>query len=298
MQMLKVTTGLPKIQNNIFRSIIKARELEDMELIDIIEECLIQKRKFIFHLPPPKTSVISLMSGGLDTTIVTAILMQEFNLKVFPIYFNRSINNSSKAFQSLKFFTRFYLEKYPKLFTKPIHLPLVFPAKKLSEILLLTHASRMGIIGNTKQERGLPFQPSLYAYYSLQYSQYLQELTNLRIRSIFGAWLPNNGNSFAYETYTALRAVMLELCIMTKDFSWQFTSLPMEKELGFFFDKDVLIKWGHENDIPLENTWSCCYAKKYHCGECGNCIERRDGFLNARVKDKTRYLSNVPLSLK
>ncbi len=265
------------------------RELEDLDLLKNTEEMLFKKRGYTFKMPPPKTPVISLMSGGLDTTIVTAILLEEFKLTVYPVYFDRYIENSKRAKKSVDFFSDYFKQKYSRLFKPLQKLDLKFPPPQIEEIIFLTDAGNSKVKKHSNQRRGIPFQPSLYIYNSLIYAYYLSETQNVQIKTIFGSWLKSNGLWHAYETLTALRLLMLEICIMTKNFEWQFSALPIEKELGLFYDKDFLIRWGYQHKLPLEKTWTCFHGKPVQCGQCSTCLDRRHSFLTAKIIDKTRY---------
>ena len=39
------------------------------------------------------------------------------------------------------------------------------------------------------------------------------------------------------------------------------------------------------------NTWSCYDNKKFHCGTCESCNNRKAAFIQAKLYDKTKYLS-------
>lgn len=41
--------------------------------------------------------------------------------------------------------------------------------------------------------------------------------------------------------------------------------------------------------VPYEDTWTCYEGGAIHCGVCGSCQERRDGFLKAGIPDPTVY---------
>lgn len=45
----------------------------------------------------------------------------------------------------------------------------------------------------------------------------------------------------------------------------------------------------------LGRTWSCYKGGALHCGACGTCVERREAFAKAGLKDPTVYASNAPL---
>ena len=55
--------------------------------------------------------------------------------------------------------------------------------------------------------------------------------------------------------------------------------------------KSDLLKIGFKNmGDPIFNTWSCYSNKKYHCGICESCNNRKRGFEKAGIVDKTKYL--------
>lgn len=53
--------------------------------------------------------------------------------------------------------------------------------------------------------------------------------------------------------------------------------------------KAQIAKLGDELGVPFELTWSCYKGKHRHCGTCGTCVERREAFELAGVKDPTEY---------
>jgi 7-cyano-7-deazaguanine synthase len=50
--------------------------------------------------------------------------------------------------------------------------------------------------------------------------------------------------------------------------------------------------------VDLGRTWSCYKGGDIHCGKCGTCVERREAFAEAGLKDPTRYAATDPLPLK
>ncbi len=60
------------------------------------------------------------------------------------------------------------------------------------------------------------------------------------------------------------------------------------------FTKADLVKRGNELKVPFHKTWSCYEGKEIHCGQCGTCIERREAFHLAGIKDATPYLETAP----
>ncbi|MGB0409917.1 MAG: 7-cyano-7-deazaguanine synthase QueC [Opitutales bacterium] len=60
------------------------------------------------------------------------------------------------------------------------------------------------------------------------------------------------------------------------------------------WSKADIAQRGAELGVPFELTWSCYKGGALHCGRCGTCIERREAFDLAGVKDPTRYAANAP----
>lgn len=56
--------------------------------------------------------------------------------------------------------------------------------------------------------------------------------------------------------------------------------------------KSTLVKAGYEKfGDKIFQTWSCYANSKYHCGKCESCNNRKAAFVEAKIKDKTKYLA-------
>lgn len=56
--------------------------------------------------------------------------------------------------------------------------------------------------------------------------------------------------------------------------------------------KADVIRLGRDLGVPLELTLSCMNPQDgRHCGRCSKCRERRDGFRDAAVEDRTAYVT-------
>lgn len=56
--------------------------------------------------------------------------------------------------------------------------------------------------------------------------------------------------------------------------------------------KSDMIKNGYKVlGNSIFKTWSCYANKKFHCGECESCDNRKVAFTAAKIKDETKYLN-------
>ena len=53
--------------------------------------------------------------------------------------------------------------------------------------------------------------------------------------------------------------------------------------------KADIARKGKELGIDYSETWSCYKGGEHHCGKCGTCVERREAFALAGIKDTTIY---------
>jgi 7-cyano-7-deazaguanine synthase len=56
--------------------------------------------------------------------------------------------------------------------------------------------------------------------------------------------------------------------------------------------KSTLIKSGYESfGDKIFQTWSCYANSSHHCGKCESCNNRKAAFIQAKIKDRTKYLA-------
>ncbi len=299
---------IPKISRSEYMKRLRKRPFENMKTIQAVESLLINKRGYIFKMPPPGTPIILLVSGGLDSTSLWGLLLEKYGLHVYPLFLYRDNHRSKKEHTAAKFFSIYFHKRYPtlseKVYTFSTRLSPPEIMRALKNPLRYYHPQRLLDQINTKNgslannmpnchpQRVLPY---LHVFYCLVYSQYLLEHFNIRAKTIFTAILVGDGLFVPGQTFTSLQTALLSICSVTAEYDWQYCSLPLERELGYWMEKKDLIIIGHALGIPLEKTWSCYKAGRYQCGnECLTCHSRRLEFRRAHIKDKTQYAFNQP----
>lgn len=277
---------------------------ENLTILSQLDKVFIQNRHYVFKMPKPKQPVIAFMSGGLDTTVVIELLMAKFRVTVYPLYINRRTFNSKPTWLAVQKLSDYFHNKYPTLFHSPMKVDCEIPPKELRYKTRLKHGrlvfseSHFGTGNNLGWERridqqghlqGVPMQPTIYSAIGMHYSKYIYEKFGYEVKTSIGSCLPSNSDYYQYETLTAHRAVMFNLCLQYNDFSWQYTSLPMETELGYYFDKDKIVRLGAKYHVPMEDTFTCWKNQAIQCGVCPLCLLRKDAFAHAKIIDKTKY---------
>lgn len=58
-----------------------------------------------------------------------------------------------------------------------------------------------------------------------------------------------------------------------------------------FSKSDLLAKGYKILGESIFKTWSCYLNRKFHCGRCESCNNRKAAFIRAKIRDKTRYMS-------
>lgn len=54
-------------------------------------------------------------------------------------------------------------------------------------------------------------------------------------------------------------------------------------------NKDEIVKLGNKINAPMNLSYSCYMGENEHCGVCESCMRRKRAFKDANVEDKTRY---------
>lgn len=69
--------------------------------------------------------------------------------------------------------------------------------------------------------------------------------------------------------------------------------MVIEDPLGNLM-KHQIVRYGLEIEAPMHLAWSCYYGGARHCGECGPCKMRRTAFKMNQAEDSVSYASTPP----
>lgn len=276
-----------------FRRLLANNKLEDISMIDGIGRLIMAKRDFVFRMPRPGETAVLMLSGGIDSIVSWAMLLEEFRLRVYPVFLLRGLPVQKKELQAIHYFSRVYAERYKENFIAPhmvnILMPeLTEPFKNLVGYLHPDVAAK-----HVTPDGGLSPVFSLghfvtFPYLGFIYARQLNARKNINIKTIFCGTTYSDHSS--YRTVTSARSVMLSLMLLSGEKEWQYSSIACEPELGRLLAKKDLIRWAASHGVPLWAAWSCAQDERYQCGVCLACRIRRDQFKRAHVMDSTKYM--------
>ena len=247
-----------------------------MKPLEIYNNLLLEKRDWVSKLPESQKCVM-LVSGGYDSIMTSARLIKDYKMELYPIYIDRGSRNRKGELASIKFFEKYFRKTFGENSFHPTFIPSIsVPPKEIKDQLQ-----------EYAKTHRYPMRDFIMQMFAVQYAASLGD----DVRTICNGVIETD----SIASVTINRINTLAICEMTKEPEWNILSLNIDPEITPKpFSKDDEIKWAHENDIPDEMTMTCWTPIKsngtlYHCGKCYACAERKKGFHDAGIEDKTKY---------
>lgn len=244
-----------------------------MSEIEIFERILLHKRGWISKWP---RRAVFLYSGGMDSTITIARLLEEKGIEIFPLFVNRGQSNLKHEKQAAKFFEKYFKAHYRELFHNLIEISVNIPPSEIKDQLR-----------EYSTEFGYPLRNNILQMIGVQCAISLSQKSK-NINSVFCAQLDDD--PFPHSKLISLRATTVDVCQGLNDWNWQITSPNIDTTLSKIkTSKEKMIRWAYAHNLPIEKTRSCYSSQESHCGVCLACKRRREAFADANVPDDTKY---------
>ncbi len=223
-----------------------------------------------------KKKAISVLSGGLDSTVATSLLAKDYKVHAITFdYGQRSVRmeiNSSRAICD-----ELGLEH------TVIDLPWL---SKLGESALTSdedvpkldveQLDDKGFCDETARKVWVPGRNVVFTSIALSFAE-----AEGAEKIIVGwdleeaATFPDNSKEFLDAFNQVLEIGSLE-------------NVQIEAPL-IQMDKKEIVKRGDEIGAPMNISYSCYIGKQEHCGVCESCMRRKRAFKLSGVEDKTEY---------
>lgn len=277
-----------KLINNKGKVKLENKTSEDYELLSNLDDIFLKKRGYIAKMPSKGDSVVACLSSGQDSVSNIGILLQEFQLNVYPFFIDRGQSNYRYEKASTEYFNNFYKKKHPDLYHDYLEIKVMTPAAEYKDLLRKAKKTVTSI--PLRNNISYPARNPIIFLTGMEYG-YSLLAKGIKIHTIFAAHVSSDGSYHCSQTWT--RLTNLQMCQILNDWSWQFISIPIETAFGNYYDKDVFIKWSYENDIPLYKARTCVKDFEFQCGDCPPCWDRRRFYKELGIKDPTKYLFDM-----
>ena len=247
-----------------------------------IEEILIKERGYIVQINK-NDSVVLLVSGGLDSIITMAYIVEKFDVNVYPLFIKRGARAEKKELESAQYYVEFYQERYgSKIKNLFILNDEDIPAKQLKRDF---PQERIKAIGH-------PLRNSTLQNYAVMYATYVNAKYNENVRTVLTGSVGDD-TTCPELSILSLRSQTLNVCINLGDWNWQITSPLIDLELTpkTIFKRDLIL-WAREKGISLSKTRTCVSDSEISDGTCNECRRRLKVFRELGLKDEIEYLSD------
>jgi len=264
----------------------------------------LRNRKEIFKLPNKDSSVILLVSGGLDSILLWAYLILKYKLHVYPLYIasNLQSKQSIAQLESLFFYSDIYNKKYPKYHHDPYivqHNWLFSFSNFKKRDKYSTHDLPL-LVNNISHDdyynsyalgvSGTPSRWFVYSYYGYEYALKLRYLSHITVNDIIFGVLAEDQEFLSESSLATLKSINLSLCLTLQDFKWRVYGAN-DKSIDFYLSKKDLLLFARSASINAKYTRSCGNNTSIHCGECPSCYARIKAYQTLKIPDPTIYLN-------
>lgn len=211
--------------------------------------------------------VVVVWSGGLDSTGLIFLLLEKYHCKVHPLFVRRDQSNSKYENQSVNHYTKFFSNKYNRLFFQPIKISVKIPAKEF---------------------RGF----SKEAQYAIRNSDIINQGVRLAIQLginivLIATFKPEDQYNDGSIDFLKCKTNEVRIGTNKKDFLVvsPFFYRPFPNK------KSQLVKICHKLGLDLSKTRSCYKDSPEHCGmqNCSACGGRKTAYREAKIVDETAY---------
>lgn len=228
-------------------------------------------------MPQKQKKAISVLSGGLDSTVATSALKKEYEIHALTFdYGQRSANREIESSKQI----------CQKLGIKHTVMDLKWLGK-LGKSALTVHENEVPQLESDKLDD--------------------KEICDETARKV---WVPGRNVVFTAiatafaEAEDAKKIIVgwdLEEAVTFPDNSREFLeAFNKTLEIGTLegvqieapvigLNKNEIVELGEKVDAPMELSYSCYMGEEKHCGLCESCMRRKRAFEMAGVVDKTNY---------
>lgn len=238
-----------------------------------IGETLAVERGYVQAVPENK-NVVLLMSGGLDSSVMAGKVIEDFGVRVYPLFIRRGARAEPYEEEAFDHFCDFYQRRFPNNF---------FEGKKI-ECRIPPREIKSQLPPNLALTIGHPLRNSTMQNLAVMYAVSLQS-HGIDTKTIWTGSVAED-NTEPELGLLSLRAQTLSTCISMGDWEWNITAPLIDPQ---FTNEPVgkrdLIQYAVQKFIPLQYTRTCFSSDEIPDGTCNACRKRQAAFDYLGIKD-------------
>ena len=217
--------------------------------------------------------VVVLLSGGLDSGVMTAFLKRDIlpaTCKIYALSFDYGQRHNKELDCARKLAKKLHINH------KIVQIP------QLKELLVSSLTGHGEIPTGeydekTQRSTTVPNRNMILLSMAAGYAQ------SIGASHLFYAAHTNDTRVYPDCRLEFVKALDTAIYLATID-------QPVELHAPFkSWTKADIVAWGLEHNFPFELTWSCYMGKEKACGRCGTCRERLEAFKANGAKDPIKY---------
>ncbi|MDY2744214.1 7-cyano-7-deazaguanine synthase QueC [Methanosphaera sp.] len=219
---------------------------------------------------------ITVLSGGLDSTVATSIYAEEYDLTAL------TFNYGQQSFDQEV--------KHAKLLCEKLGMH-----HAVIDLPWLEHISTSSLTSDEKIPE--PSDDDLDDY-------------DAALETAKSVWVPARNTVFCSIALAYAESIHAEIIIVGWDYEEAVTFPDNSKDYLDAFNKTIkygsfdnieikaplidmnkedIVSKGHEVNAPMELSYSCYTGNEKHCGVCESCKRRRRAFIKVNIDDPTEY---------
>lgn len=263
-----------------------------------LESFIRARRRYVFRLPKPGSSVVLLLSGGMDSAAAWHMLATRFRLTVYP--FSVVSGPLDPQYRAVGHIAAYMRKQRAGFFREPKIL-FVRAQQALTPVFRPELMSPSELLGSFRPEHGLFELPRfwgntmMYAHWAYLYAQKLRVEERIPIDTVLCGVTSDDGRFVPSQTLTNMRLIMATMMQISQEDSWQFGSVFYEPSVRADMTKAEVTRYLLRTKMPMRHTYSCDRKGILHCGTCLSCQSRKYCIQKAGRMDGTWYLDRNPV---
>lgn len=215
--------------------------------------------------------VVFLASGGLDSTIGMALLLDQ-GYEIYPLHVSRGATADARELDAAVLACERLQNMYPDLMDRLEFVSCIFPP----------HLWKRAYYPADVERLGHPMRDIMLQSLGVQYAENLNSKLGLRIKTVMVGQTCDEVIPHANEGVLAIASVYAQLD--RGDESWSIRS-PFLKPNRM--TKADVVRYAIRLNYPIEETWSCFEGGPEPCGECQECVRRKEA-IDKALRQQTK----------